>query len=267
MTTKTKEKKTFYVVLAIILSVVVLGLTSLLIFGIANKGSFRFGFSADNVSSNLAYENEYPIAEIEKLNVSVKAGKVAVRGTESDVATVKFFAKRAEDAAVKNEAGTLKIEDKSEECHFFCINWEGVSVELYLPSSYAGEIKVDSDFGRVTVDDFDAATVIVDSSAGDVELGSAKNIDASLSMGKLSVKDCFGKIRIKNSMGDVEINSLHLTEDSSISLSMGNVRIDHVGDVDVKADVDMGNKNVNGGNDASSVKLYVDNSMGNISIR
>ena len=51
---KNKEKKTFYIVLAIILSVVVLGLSSILIIGIANKGSFRFGFDADNVSSKIS---------------------------------------------------------------------------------------------------------------------------------------------------------------------------------------------------------------------
>jgi hypothetical protein len=67
-------------------------------------------------------------------------------------------------------------------------------------------------------------------------------------------------------MGDVEIENLHLTENSDISLSMGNIRIDHVGDVRVDADVDMGNKNINGGNDDAAVKLRIDNSMGNISV-
>ena len=264
--TKNKEKKTFYIVLAIILSVVVLGLTSILIIGIANKGSFRFGINADNVSTNLALENEYAIDGLEKVDINVKAGKVSIYSTENDAATLKFYAKDEDDATVNNDGKTLKIKDDSEECHFFCVGWEGVSVELYLPSTYAGEIKVDNNFGRVRIEDFADASLDVDSSAGDVELGTAKNINADLSMGKLTVKDCLGQIRISNSMGDVEIESLHLTADSDINLSMGNIRIDHVGDVRVNADVDMGNKNINGGNDDATVKLRIDNSMGNISV-
>lgn len=264
--TKNKEKKTFYVVLAIILSVVVLGLTSILIIGIANKGSFRFGINADNVSTNLAYEKDYEIADLEHVAINVKAGKVSVYSTESDAASLKFYAKNEKDAVVNNDGKTLKIQDESEECHFFCVGWEGVNVELYLPDTYAGEIKVDNDFGRVKIEDFAEASLDVDSSAGDVELGVAKIINADLSMGRLTVKDCLGRIRISNSMGDVEIENLHLTENSDISLSMGNIRIDHVGDVRVDADVDMGNKNINGGNDDAAVKLRIDNSMGNISV-
>lgn len=263
---KNKEKKTFYIVLAVILSIVVLGLSSILIIGIANKGSFKFGFNADNVSSNLAFEDEYPIAEIDNINIDVKAGKISVRNTEGDLAIVKFYAKESNDADVKIEKNLLSIVDESDDCHFLCFNWEGVSVELYLPSSFAGEIKADNDYGHITVDDFAEASLVIDSSAGDVELGTAKNINAELSMGKLVAADCLGKLRIDNSMGDVEIRQLHLTQDSDIHLSMGNVRIDNVGDVRVKADVDMGNKNVNGGNDMASVTLNIDNSMGNISV-
>ncbi|MBR5419465.1 DUF4097 family beta strand repeat protein [Candidatus Saccharibacteria bacterium] len=263
---KNKEKKTFYIVLAVILSVVVLGLSSILIIGIINKGSFRFGFNGDNVSSNLAFEKEYPIEDVEKIDMKVKAGKIAVRNTENNAAIVKFYAKESNDADVKLEGGLLSIIDKSDDCHFLCINWEGVSVELYLPSSYAGEIVADNDFGRVSVDDFREATLTIDSSAGDVELGAAKNIDAKLSMGKLSLADCLGYLRIDSSMGDVEISQLHLTQDSSIHLSMGNVRIDNVGDVRVKSDVSMGNQNINGGNDMATVILNIDNSMGNVSV-
>jgi hypothetical protein len=117
------------------------------------------------------------------------------------------------------------------------------------------------------VEDFTAASLNIRDDMGDVTLGVAKNIDARLDMGRLTVVDCLGRINIKNDMGEVEVKNLHLTENSEIKLDMGNVTIDNVGDVRVDADVDLGDKNVSGGNYKSDIVLTVQNSLGNITVR
>jgi hypothetical protein len=114
---------------------------------------------------------------------------------------------------------------------------------------------------------FKHASVYLDSSAGDVHVESAKNINASLSAGNFELGDCFGRLKIDNSMGNVEISRLHLTEDSDIDMSMGNVEIDHVGDVRVEADVSLGDSSIEGDNKKSDIVLKIDNSMGNITVR
>ena len=261
---KTKSNNTFYIVLIVILSVAVLGLIALLVVGITNKG---FGFSSDNVSSNLVLERDYSIEDLNRIDAKVKAGKVSVYSTQDEKAVVKFYSDKSSAAEVIASNNVLSIVDRNDDCHFICFNFKGVNVEVYIPNSYDGEIKLDVDAGAIMVEDFTAASLNIRDDMGDVTLGVAKNIDARLDMGRLTVVDCLGKINIKNDMGDVEVKNLHLTENSEIKLDMGNVTIDNVGDARVDADVDLGDKDVSGGNYKSDIVLTIQNSLGNITVR
>lgn len=263
------KNKGFYIFLIVFLSVIVLGLGALLVFGLTHKGFFGFGMGANNISGHLAFEKEYDLSEIDTVSVNVRAGEVKVHSVAGDMGkvTVKFFADNDDWAKVELDSKALKVEDDTPECHGFCFNQVGVLAELYLPVDYTGKLDIDIDYGKTKVENLSEATIRLDSSAGDVELGSAKNIDAKLSAGRLTVGDCYGRLNIENNMGDVEIEKLHLTEDSTVDLDMGDVEIREVGDVRVEADVDLGNRNVSGGNDAAAVVLRVKNNMGNISIR
>lgn len=261
---KPKTNKTFYIVLIVILSVVTLGLIALLVIGIANKG---FGINASNVSTNLVLEREYSLEDFDKIDANVKSGNVTIHSTKDEAATVKFFADKSSAADVAKSNNTLYINDRSDDCYFICIGLKSVSVEVYLPESYDGEIKIDLDAGSTIVEDFINADFDINSDMGDVSLGVAKNISANLDMGKLTVADCYGKITVQDDMGDVEIKNLHLTHDSEIKLDMGSISIDNVGDVRVDAEVDLGNKHVDGGNYKADTVLKIRNSMGDITVR
>lgn len=263
------KNKGFYIFLIVLLSVIVLGLGALLVFGLTHKGFFGFGMGANNISGHLALEQEYDLADFNTISVNVRAGEVKVHSTSGDMskATLKFFADNDDWALVEMKDKALKIEDDTPECHGFCLHQVGVLVDLYLPADYNGSLDIDNDYGKTTVDLLSEATLRLDNAAGDVELGGAKNIDAKLNAGRLTIGDCFGRLNVENNMGDVEISQLHLTEDSVVDLDMGDVEIRSVGDVHVAADVDLGNKNVSGGNDSAPITLRVKNNMGNITIR
>ncbi len=260
---KTKSNNNFYIVLIVIFSVVILGLGALMVIGIANKG---FGFSVENVSENLAFEEEYSLEKFTSIDAKIKAGKITVHSTQDDMARVKFYADKTSAAYVLNDGDVLKIEDKNDECHFICLNFRGVNVEVYLPDSYNGAIRIDVDAGRIETGDFRSASLDIYDDMGDVKLGVAKDIRAELDMGKLSLADCLGRLNIDNDMGDVEIRELHLIDNSEIKLDMGSLKIESVGDVRVDAEVDLGNKDVTGGNHKSDIVLKVRNSMGDITI-
>lgn len=260
---KKTNNNSFYIVLIVILSVVTLGLIALLVIGVINKG---FGISIDNVSTNLVLEREFELEDLEKINVKAKAGNITVRSSKSENAVVKFYADKSSAADVSKSSNALIINDKSDDCRFICLGWKGVNIEVYLPEEFAGDIKTDLDSGRTVIEDFRNASFDVNSDMGDVNLGSAKNIFANLDMGKLTVADCYGKITVANDMGDVEIKSLHLTDDSEIKLDMGSLSIDSVGDVRVDAEVDLGDKDISGGNYKSDIVLKLHNSMGSITV-
>ena len=263
-------KKGLYIFLIVFLSILVLGLGALLVVGLTGKGGFfGFRFGQSHTSSNLVIDKKYDFEELEDVKIKIKAGSLKVLNTESedDEVALKFYAEKEKWADVNATRSSLKIEDKSDDCHFICFNWEGVKIELYLPAKYAGKLVIESDYGDMEVGSFNEASVYLDSSAGDVRVESAKNITASLSAGNFELGDCLGKLKIDNSMGNVEIDHLHLSEDSDIDMSMGNVEIDHVGDVRVESDVSLGDSSIEGDNKKSDIVLKIDNSMGNVTVR
>ena len=267
---KENSNKGLLIFLVVFLSIIVLALSALLVLGLSNKGGmFGLHFGSSRISSNLVKEEEFDITDIKNIKVRIKAGKLKIvseDAKEDSKIIAKLYAKEASWISIDRTKNGIEIEDKSEECHFFCFNWDGVNVELFVPKDYAGDFNIDTSYGDVEMGEFALASVKVDSSAGNIELGSAKNIDANLSAGNFELGNCYGRVRIDNSMGNVEIDKLEITDDSVIELSMGNVEIKNVGDAHVEAKTDMGNSSVNGGNPKSDVTLNIKNSMGNITV-
>lgn len=263
-------RKGLYIFLIVFLSLIVLGLSALLVVGLTGKGGlFGFHFGQSSTSSNLVLDKKYEFEELDRVEIKIKSGSLKITNTDSedDEVSLKFYADKDAYAYVDDDKDSLKIEDRSDDCRFFCFNWVGVKVELSLPKDYAGDLIVDTSYGDVDIAEFNEATLRIDSSAGDVNIKSVKDIQASLSAGNFELGDCLGEARIDNSMGNVKIKELHLTKNSQIDLSMGNVEIDNVGDVNVEADTSLGDQNVEGGNRKSDITLKIDNSMGNITVR
>lgn len=268
---KNKSNKGLLIFLVVFLSIIALALTALMVLGISRKDGMFGGvhFGSSRISSNLVAEETINAENIENIKVRIKAGKLKITSEKVDEdakIVAKIYAKEKDWVNFAQEGDEISIEDRSEDCHFFCFNWDGVNVELFVPKNYAGDFDIDTSYGDIEIGDFELATMKLDSSAGDIELGSAKNVSAELSAGNFELGNCYGRVRIDNSMGNVEIEHLDITEDSSIELSMGNVEIKNVGDVRVNAKTDMGNSSVDGGNSKADVVLRIDNSMGDITV-
>lgn len=268
---KNNNNKGLIIFLVVFLSIIVLGLGALLVVGLTGKGgAFGLHLGNPNISSNLVKEEVFDASEIEKIKVDIKSGKIKVvsdDAKEDSKIVAKLYAKEEDWISLRDTKNSIEIKDESDECHFFCFNWDGVSVELFVPKDYAGSFNIDTSYGDVELGDFKHASVSLDSSAGDIEIGSVKDVNANLSAGDFKLGNCYGRVRIDNSMGNVEIDKLDITENSEIELSMGNVEIKQIGDVNVEAKVDMGDSSVENSNPKSDVTLRIENSMGNITVR
>lgn len=268
---KNNSNKGLLIFLVVFLSIIVLALSALMVLGISGKGGmFGWHFGSANISSNLVAEETIDSESIEKIKIRIKAGKLKITSEEASEGAkivAKIYAKEKDWVSFENSDNSIDIEDRSEDCRFFCVNWDGVNIELSVPKDYAGDFDINTSYGDVEIGNFELSTMKLDSSAGDIELGSAKNVSAELSAGNFKLGNCYGRVKIDNSMGNVEIDHLDISEDSAIELSMGNVEIRNIGDVRVDAKTDMGNSTVDGGNPKADAVLRIENSMGNITVR
>ena len=267
---KSNSNKGLLIFLVVFLSIIVLALSALMVLGISGKGGmFGWHFGSSNISSNLVAEETIDAENIDNIKIRIKSGKLKITSEEASEGAkivAKIYAKEKDWVSFENSDNSIDIEDRSEDCRFFCFNLDGVNIELSVPKDYAGDFDINTSYGDVEIGNFELATMKLDSSAGDIELGSAKNVSAELSAGNFELGNCYGRARIDNSMGNVGIDHLDITEDSTIELSMGNVEIRNIGDVRVDAKTDMGNSAVDGGNPKADVVLRIENSMGNITV-
>ena len=67
-------------------------------------------------------------------------------------------------------------------------------------------------------------------------------------------------------MGDIEINRINITENSSATTSMGDIEIEKADGVNINAKTSMGNCDVKNNTPSSSIILTAETSMGNVEI-
>ena len=173
-------------------------------------------------------------------------------------------------------------------------------VELYIPSNYNKVIRINNEFGNINIDEFNNLTLDVKQKIGNLNISSLdfiktenknsnikidKVVKARLSNknGKINVKEVAdlvidnvnGNVTIESlneylkinlDSGNIKIDSMKLIKASNINLRYGNVIINKIEDINVKAKTDRGKKQIKNNNKKSDIKLEIHNKSGNIKI-
>jgi hypothetical protein len=269
-----QKDKTLSIFLIILLSFAGLAVIGFFCFAVLTARSgfdFHIGFDGTRYIDNLVLEKEFDMNSISLIDITQDYGDIEIipsaTAEDNTKIIVKAYAKDEGKVKVYNEGATLYALNSPDSCNFLCFNQNGVKFLITIPEGYTGNFKIESDYGKTSIGSFKNASIDATSDYGDIEVGSAKNIHLELDAGDARVGNCYGRINIKNDMGNVDIDHLELTENSSIELDMGNVSISDVGTARVITTVDLGNTDVQRHNDESTIILTIQNDMGNVTVR
>jgi len=271
------------IALIILLALLSLGLIAILVVALASPFNFSFSigsFSRD--SERIAFEHEYTLEEAQSLSANIDAGNLEITDG-GDTIKLKIYNEEEGKTEVRQLDTTLDIEAKSKDCRGFFVECRTARVEIIVPRSFAGNMSLESDAGNINIASFPEAEISAKSDAGNIKIAKAKSIDAELNAGNIKIEEaetaivdndagnieiakCTGYLKVNSSAGNTKVKELALTKESYIEADMGNITIDHVGDVRVEADVDLGNKNIEGGNSDAKVILHIKNNLGNITV-
>ncbi len=294
------NNKTLKIILIIFLSILVIGLSVFFVNILTNK-NFRFGhFSfGHKVSNELVFNQEYETV-FDTIKIDSKSSDIEVKeGNESKVKAVIYGDKDETNVEVVNNKLNIKSNEKG--CIGFCFNMTIAKIEVYLPSSYSGNINIENNYGDVNIGNFDNLILYATLDAGDIKVDSLKTGKIKNSYGDIKIsgyskelnidQDCgdvevsevdriklennygdinIGKVneylQIKEDCGDVEIASLNLKENSSIHNSYGDIKIGSTNEIYINAKTSLGDTKVNNNYQKSDVTLTIDNSCGDIRV-
>ena len=294
------NNKTPKIILIVFLSILVIGLSIFFVNILTNK-NFRFGhFSfGHKVSNELVFNQEYETI-FDTIKIDSKSSDIEIKeGNESKVKVVIYGDKDETNVEIVNNK--LNIKSNEKKCIGFCFNMTIAKIEVYLPSSYSGNINIENNYGDVNIGNFDNLILDAKLDAGDIKVDSLKSGKIKNSYGDIKIlgyskeleidQDCgdvevsevdriklennygdidIGKVneylQIKEDCGDVKIDSLNLKENSSIHNSYGDIKIGSTNEIYINAKTSLGDTKINNNYQKSDVTLTIDNSCGDIRI-
>ena len=276
-----KRNKTKTILLIILLSVICFLLLEIMIMFLLGKSFFN-AFSLGNykVSNQIQYEEVYN--HLSEIDVSLLLGDVSVLPSSDNQVHVMIYSDQKR-FVVDDEGSVLNIQFEEEEGFQFDFSRVGERIEIYIPKDSDISFEIDVDQGDVEISKFmngsfdvtndmgnvdvsGASVLDVDCDMGDVSVGEIGKLKAKLDLGDLEVETITEEIDINCDIGNVSIDDVRLTKDSTITLSLGDVTINHILDVYVDAKNDLGDIDIKKQDRTANVTLTIKNDMGDISL-
>lgn len=217
---------------------------ALLIIGIIGS---VFTFNSVHQSDWLTKEETIPSEGIDNLDILTNNTKIEVLPTnDSDITAELSTKSKKHELLVKVEDSTFFIEVKDKQKSFISLDFFsfGTALTVYVPEKVYDSLQVESDNGRITIEQIKVNDVNVKADNGRIELGSidsntvtvrssngriamesinSSTINANSSNGKIMFDHVEGDISGKTNNGSIELVTTDL--DRSIELETDNGKI------------------------------------------
>lgn len=277
---KTSKKKIIVLIILLsIFSVFLLGFMIAVICGVIP--AFSFNTSNLEVSSHLVYEKVYD-QEFETISVDVSLGDIEVLPSSDEFVHVFIY---SEDDLFKLEDTTSTLSIVFWEEKGFHFSWfrKKDFVKIFVPKDSMTSFQFTSDSGDVTVDELSnasfhvianmgdvsidkAANIDIESDLGDINIGEVRTLIATLNLGDLEVSSISEYLSIESDLGKISLDEVSLTKDSSITLSLGDLDINHLSNAYVDAKTDLGDIDILDNDREAPYTLTIKNDLGDVSI-
>lgn len=290
------NKSTILLIVLLTLTIIALILFMLAMMNNKHKLNFRFGFTQriEELQIEKTYKNTY-----NKINIATDAADIEIKKSENEDIYLKIYSEKNHARVIDNET-ELNIEVNQKKCVGICINNKISKIELYIPENYEKEIKIDNKYGDIEIASFEKLNIDIKEDAGDIKLEKANIVNIINNYGdikineikegtikesagdveiervnSIEIKNNYGDIRINEAneyvnidgdAGDIKIQNLNITRNSSINTNVGEVTISKTNDIFIDAKTDVGKTRISQNNSKSEITLKIENNVGDIKV-
>ncbi len=108
--------------------------------------------------------------------------------------------------------------------------------------------------------------MVVNTNYGDIKIGAVNDLIATADYGDIKVQTVNSSLTIDCDCGDVKVNLVNLTKDSSIKDSYGDIKIKSIKGAHIDAKTSLGDVKVKGSDKTSNNTLTIRNDCGDIEV-
>ena len=214
--------------------------------------------------------------------VKEKSSDIKIIQNETNEINVKIYDKKNKKASIEIKGNTLEIinNNRSNFNIFNFTNNQRIVISVPKNKKYnldlkatSGDINVEPDMndtkisvtsGDVSINRTDNLNISVTS--GDVSVYNTGNLDANVTSGDIDIKKVKGKINLAVKSGDIKINELDLSKDSSIKASSGDIKVIKTNDIYIDASAKSGDINIDNNNRKADIELKIKTISGDITV-
>ena len=259
-----------------ILSVLALILIGLFI--VLLTSDIKFNFTTKS-NSKLVFDNNIT-EEFNKIDIDTKSMDIKFEQSSDDTVNIKVYDKDDKNLSVKVEDETLQISSTGKNvCVFFCfINKKEIVISLpqkyydLIVNSQSGDITSKIDFNNVNIstksgdinfNKIDSADIKVIS--GDIDIKEVNSLNCDSKSGDLTIKNINNYIKAETTSGDIRIDNIKLSSDSSIKVTSGDVKIKSADEnIYFNTKVTSGDVKINSNNRKAEYELNIKTTSGDI---
>lgn len=264
---KKVNNKSMIIITIILLSLVVISLIIFLIAALKGNVGYNLGLINFNSESNLIIDRTFENENINEINIKQDAGEIIFKESENQNIKVEIYGNDKNVVDIVLEEDVLSIDYTHQKAFsIFSFGTPKNDIIVYIPSNHEIKINLENDYGECEMVDLENAEVNIDCDAGDVKLGKIKNAIIYCDYGNIEIDEILNKCNIEANCGNIEINKISITENSSIIADMGNVEIEQTNDIYINGNCDMGSVNINENNRNSEIELKIESNCGNITV-
>ncbi len=292
------KNKGVIITLIVLLSILVLGIISLLVFFLTGSRHVGFISFGNSVSTELVFDKVYQ-QNFDEVTINTSTGNIEIKVSKDEDIHVRIYGDK-ERTNVEEKKQQLFIETKSKKCFGFCFNQKMAKVEVELPASFENKINIKNNYGDVAIASFLNANIKVDEdagdvsilggrevivdnhygdieieeakeikvkeSAGDVSIGKVEKVQVENNYGDIKIREVTGSMDIEQDCGDVKVEKIDLTQNSSIENNLGEIKIGSTNEIYIDAKTSLGDVKINENYTKSDITLKLKNSCGDIRV-
>lgn len=201
--------------------------------------------------------------ELKDIIIKSNAANINIKNTDEEIIKVKIYGD--ESRTTVEDYDKLSIESNIKTFKFLSFN-KAATIEIYLPKDYDNKIKIEDDYGNLTIDSFIDSTFDIELDAGKVKMKEVSNLKLDVNAADVEISKINKKFDIEVDAGNVEIGEIDIEEDSSIEIDAGNVEIGKTNKIAIDTETDVVEVKINNNYSDSKVHLNISMDIGNISI-
>ncbi len=256
------KNKGLIITMIVMLFIIVLALIIFMYCVISRKWIFNFGMKHQKI----IFEENYEVNSVDDIEILSSTGDIKFEENNEDKIRVVAYGENSNDVKVSLNGSKLKIDYSDNKNMIFGINFYKSDIIVYVPENLESNIKIDSDYGDISILDLENSNVDIKADCGDISIGKIKNIVIDSDYGDVKIDSVLNKLDIKSDCGDIKIDKVNLLENSKIKSDLGDIKIGETNDIYIDSHVDLGDVKIGTNNRHSEVILKIESDCGDIKV-